>query len=37
MVKGVSSKMDLIGQLGVMQSDVHSHMMVELSAVKSSM
>ena len=37
MVHGVLSNMDLIGQFGVMQSDVHSHMMVELSAVKSSM
>ena len=32
--KGVSSNMDLIGRLRVMQSDVHSHIMVELSAVK---
>ncbi|WZZ70141.1 hypothetical protein YC2023_081511 [Brassica napus] len=32
MVHGVLSNMDLIGQFGVMQSDVHSHMMVELSA-----
>ncbi|WZZ49450.1 hypothetical protein YC2023_049557 [Brassica napus] len=31
-VLGVSSNMDLIGRLGVTQSDVHSHMMVELSA-----
>ena len=37
MVHGVSSNMDLIEWLEVMQSDVHSHMMVELPAVKSSM
>ncbi|CAN7077751.1 unnamed protein product [Brassica oleracea var. botrytis] len=35
--KGISSNIDLIGRLGAMQSDVHSHMMVELSAVESSM
>ncbi|KAG2287712.1 hypothetical protein Bca52824_047316 [Brassica carinata] len=33
---GVSSNMDLIGQLGVTQSGVYSHMVVELSAVESS-
>ena len=37
MVHGVSSNTDLIGRLRVMQSDVHSHMMVEFSAVESSM
>lgn len=37
MVQGVSSNMNLIGQLGMMQSDVHSHMMVELSIVESFM
>ena len=37
MVQGVSSNMDLIGQLGVTQSGVYSHMVVELSAVESSM
>ena len=35
--KGVSSNMDLIGRLGAMQLDVHSHMMVKLSAVGPSM
>ena len=35
--KGVSSNFDLIGRLGAMQSNMHSHMMVELSAVESSM
>ena len=30
MVHGVSSNMNLIWRLGVMQSNVHSHMMVEL-------
>ena len=37
MVHGVSSNMDLIGRLGVMQSDVHSYTMMEFSAVESSM
>ena len=37
MMHGVSSNMDLIGRLEVMQSGVHSHMMVELSTVKLSM
>ena len=37
MVHGVSSNMNLIGRLGVTQSDVHSHLVVELSAVESSM
>ena len=37
MVHGVSSNMDLIGRLGVTQSDVYSLMVVELSAVESSM
>ena len=37
MVHVVSSNMDLIGRLGVMQSDVNSHMMVEFSGVESSM
>ena len=37
MVQDVSSNMDLIGWLGVMQSDVHSHLVVELSAVELSM
>ncbi|WZZ23586.1 hypothetical protein YC2023_006987 [Brassica napus] len=36
MVQNVSSNMDLIERLGVIQSDVHSHMMVELSAVEST-
>ena len=37
MVQGVSSNVDLIRWLGMMQSDMHSHMMVQLSAVELSM
>ena len=37
MVNGVSSNMDLIGRLGMLQSDVYSHMVVEFPAVESSM
>ena len=37
MVQGVSSNIDLVGRPGVMWSDVHFHMIVELSAVKSFM
>ena len=37
MVHGLSSNMDIIGRLGVIQLDVHSHIMVKLSTVKSSM
>ena len=36
-VHDILSKMNLIGRFGVMQSDVHFRMVVELSAVKSSM
>ena len=36
-VQGVPSNMDLIRRLGVAQSDVYSHKMVELLAVESSM
>ena len=37
MVHGVSSNMDLIGRLGMTQSDVYSYTVIELTAVKSSM
>ena len=37
MVHDVSSNIDLIERLGVMQSDVHSHMMVELPTLNSFM
>ena len=37
MVQGVPSDMDLIRRLGVAQSDVYSHKMVELLAVESPM
>ena len=37
MVQGISSNMDFIGRLGVTQLDVYYHLVVELSAVKSSM
>ena len=35
MVYGVSSNIDFIGWLGVTQSDMYSHLVVELSAVES--
>ena len=37
MVQGVPLNMDLIGRLGFVQSDVYFHVVVELSAVESSM
>lgn len=36
MVHGILSDMDLIWRLGIAQSDVYSHKMLELSAVESS-
>lgn len=37
MVHDVSSNIDLLGQFRMIQSDVHSHMMIEVSVVESFM
>lgn len=37
MVQGELSNMNFIGRLRVMQLDVYSHILVELSTVESSM